>query len=135
MKNKIIAAMLLTTMSLWLTACGTSEVEESRLVIPEPTQEEIITSGYGDNYVEYSITIETGEIFYFNLKTSETTLGAALNEKGMASITEDGIIETALHNEPGEGQSWNFYVDGYISEVSIMDTMIEDGKEFAIVVE
>lgn len=138
--RKITIAMIIATMCIGATACGTNDSSETnevveKLVIPEPTKEETISSGSGEYNVPFSVTIETGEIFYFDLYSSESTVGAAINGKNIAIINEDGIIESALHNEPLAGKSWNFYIDGYLSEANIMETPIEEGREYAIVVE
>lgn len=135
MMKKFTMAMVAATMILGVTACGSSKDTDTFVIQQEYVPEEnphIITTGSGENEVAFTIRIATGEVFHFELKTAQTTVGAALNEEGVVSITADGTIETALHNEPASGASWTFYVDGVVSETNILETPIEDGREYSI---
>lgn len=137
--KKTSLCILLAIIALSTTACGSKESDEEVSIESSEGQfletDSTINAGAGDSQVEFTITVGTGEVFGFNLKTDETTVGQAIETEGIAVLAADGTIAKALNQEPGDGKSWNFYVDGQLSSTSIKDTAIEEGKTYGIVLE
>lgn len=135
----ILTVALATTMAFALTACGSDSSAE---VEQEETQEasfaepdEVITAGYGDNYVDLTIVISTGESFGFELSTEQDTVGDAMEVEGMVVLAEDGTVATALGIEATDETTWNLYVDGTLSATSAKVTPIEEGVSYILAIE
>jgi len=112
-----------------LSGCGREGPGDS----PE-TAENI---GRGDTVFRFEVTDDTETVTAWDVRTDETTVGAALSEVGLIKgevHSEFGLFVTEVNGMKLEGNTyWALYIDGEYATLGVDSINIESGVTYAYV--
>ena len=137
-KNKLFASVLcmvlIVAMALSMTACSSNTPADGA----SAGQEQVQTA-------EKSFTVEVvdkdGNTETFDITTTKTTVGEALQEKGLIAGEEGpyGLYVTEVNGIVADYNVdqtyWAFYVDGECASSGVDKTDVTDGAVYALKVE
>ncbi len=136
----VLVFVLTAAMALGMTACSEKPVDDASSTASTASD---IATDIGEGATEFKFTVVDGEgnESLFNVKTDETTVGAALlklelikGDKGDYGIyvkEVNGIIADYNVN----GSYWAFYVNGEYATSGVDTTNITAGDEYSFKVE
>ena len=136
----VLVFVLIAAMALGMTACGEKQ-DSGASSITLPSTQTITDIGEGKTQFKFTVVDGEGNETHFNVKTDETTVGAALlslkliegdpGDYGLYVKKVNGI--TADYDKTKT--YWAFYVDGQYVTSGVDTTEIETGKQYSFRVE
>lgn len=134
----LICVMLIVTMAVFSTACGSGKNNVSST--GETAQDGDVL---GEGKTQFTFVVEDGEggTKQFEIHTDKETVGEALLELGM--IAGDGgdyglyvkTVNGKTVDYDEDGKYWAFYIDDEYAAKGVDLTPIEDGKVYTFKVE
>ena len=141
MKAKTIVILLLAVMLIFAAACdsASSTSGQSPEVNTAGSQSNAINIGEGATTFTFEVTDNDGNVSVWNVRTNESTVGAALVGVGLieGETSDFGLMVSHVNglradfNE--DGAWWAFYIDGGMAMVGVDSTDIEEGASYAFV--
>lgn len=136
----VLVFVLTAAMALGMTACSEKPVDDSSSIV-STVSGTATNIGEGETQFKFTVVDGEGNEKAFNVKTDETTVGAALlglklieGEEGQYGLyvkTVNGI--TADYDV--DGTYWAFYVNGEYATSGVDATNITAGDEYSFKVE
>lgn len=145
----IICIVLVAAIALTMGACGSTDNQssaaptsstgnESSTPAPASSTQSEVKAAHSFKFI---VTDKDGAKTEFDIDTDETTVGAALVEKGLieGDDSEFGLyvkkVNGILADYNTDGTYWAFYVNGDYASKGVDQTDIEDGATYEFKVE
>ncbi len=156
-KNKLFSVILAFALSaavaVSFTGCSsndnTTSSSSSTSVTESSSSEESSASessegttiGEGETEFVFEVVLDDGSTTLFNVKTDETTVGAALLDLGLIAGDESeyGLYVKTVNGVTADydtdGKYWAFYIDGEYASTGVDSTDIVPGSTYSFKIE